>query len=594
MLRAMFAAVRVALGCMRLSTEPTRNDERALELLGAALDAGVRIFDTARSYALDERDLGHNERLVGRALKGRAGLATRVITKCGMRRDGGAWLPDGRARTIVEDANASVEALDGVPIDVLLLHAPDPRVSIATSARALARVKEDGLARAVGVCNVSRKQLEEALAEAPITAVEVALGAYDDLAIRAGVLGFCSERGIELLAHSPLGGPERARRLARDPELARIAARLQVGTIEVFLAYLLAVSPGIVPIAGARRVETASRLACAAKLMLDEEQLAALDARFAALGGLRRPSTVVAGARAQREVVLLMGVPGSGKSRAAQAYTERGYERLNRDLLGGSLKKMARLLDERLAAGAARVVLDNTYVTRASRYDIVRVASAHGAKVRCVHLQTPLAEAQINVILRMLERFGRVIGPEEIAALGRTDAAALAPHAVFRMQRELEPPASDEGFATIESVPFVRQEQKGVVSGIFVALAALGAAAAAGDALIALLHEMPRTSPVLVYAWQPDAAPTFLQALCTSLEDAGKTAGYRIELACCSHAGGRPICWCRPPLPGLLLSFAHRHRIDLTTSTLIGASATDGNMARALGMSFRDIRMLPP
>ncbi|HTU57022.1 MAG TPA: aldo/keto reductase, partial [Polyangiales bacterium] len=132
---------------MRLSTEASRDEARALEVIGAAIDAGVEVFDTARSYALDERDLGHNERLLARALTSRPAVAARVITKCGMRRDGGAWMPDGRARAIEEDATASVEALAGVPIDVLLLHAPDPRVSFATSVRSLARVHADGMAR---------------------------------------------------------------------------------------------------------------------------------------------------------------------------------------------------------------------------------------------------------------------------------------------------------------------------------------------------------------------------------------------------------------------------------------------------------------
>lgn len=574
---------------MRLSTESTRDDKRALDTLEAALDAGVRIFDTARSYALDERDLGHNEKLVARALKSRTGVATRVFTKCGMRRDGGIWLPDGRARTILEDAMASVEALDGVPIDVLLLHTPDPRVSIGTSARALARVQEAGLARSVGVSNVSRKQLEEAVGEAPITAVEVALGAYDDLAIRSGVVGFCLERGIEILAHSPLGGPERARRLARDPELARIAASLQSSPIEVFLAYLLAVRSEIVPIVGARRVETVDSIARAAKLELHADQLAALDARFSSLGRTRCPPLAVPVASGDAEVVLVMGVPGSGKSRAAHAYVERGYERLNRDLEGGTLKKIARLLDERLTAGAARLVLDNTYVTRASRYEIVRVASAHAAEVHCVHIETPLADAQINIILRMLERFGRVLEPEELGKLARTDAAALAPHAVFRMQREVEPPAVDEGFAKIERVPFVRQQPESGVAGTCIALAALGGAAAVSDALIPLLRETPEASPVLVYAWQPDAAPAWLQTLRESVENAGAAMGRSVDVAVCSHPGGRPICWCRPPLPGMLLTFAHRHRIDLRVSTLVGASTTDGAMARALDMSFRSV-----
>jgi aryl-alcohol dehydrogenase-like predicted oxidoreductase len=115
-----------------------------------------------------------------------------------MRRDGRAWIPDGRAKRILDDVAASVEALGGVPIDVLLLHAPDPQVPLATAGRALARAHDDGFVRAVGVSNVSRKQLEELAARAPISAVEVALGAYDDLAIRSGVVSYCLERGISI------------------------------------------------------------------------------------------------------------------------------------------------------------------------------------------------------------------------------------------------------------------------------------------------------------------------------------------------------------------------------------------------------------
>jgi aryl-alcohol dehydrogenase-like predicted oxidoreductase len=574
---------------MRLSTESTRNEQRALDTLAAALDAGITVFDTARSYAIDERDLGHNEQLVGRALEARPSAVARVITKCGMRREGGAWIPDGRAGSILEDARASVEVLSGVPIDVLLLHAPDPRVSMATSARALARVKEEGLARSVGVSNVSRKQLEQALGEAPITAVEVALGAYDDVAIRGGLVGYCAARGIEVLAHSPLGGPERARRLARDPELTKIAASLGASAIEVFLAYLLAVSSKVVPIVGARRAETVGSIARAARLELDGDQLAALDARFSTLGRMRRPPPAPPVARGNAEVVLVMGVPGSGKSRAAEAYVARGYERLNRDTEGGTLRKIARLLEERLAAGAERVVLDNTYVTRASRYDVVRVGSMHGAMVRCVHLETPLADAQINVVLRMLRIFGRVLDPEELSKLARTDPASLAPHAVFRMTRELELPSPDEGFGDIERVTFVREHPEGGAPGTAVALAALGGEGSAGDRLGALLRETPEASPSLVYAWQPGAAAEWVEKLRASVEAAGAATGRTVEVAVCPHPGGRPICWCRPPLPAMVLAFAHRHRLDLRLSKLVGASTTDRAMARALGMILVDV-----
>jgi aryl-alcohol dehydrogenase-like predicted oxidoreductase len=577
---------------MRLSTEATRDEQAALATLSTALDAGIAIFDTARAYGIDERDAGHNERLLARALRERPDAAVRVVTKCGMRRDGAVWVPDGRARSILEDAAASVDALSGIPIDVLLLHAPDPRVPIATSARALARAKEEGLARRVGVSNVSRKQLESAAAEAPIAAVQVALGAYDDLPVRSGVVAYCLAKGIEVLAHAPLGGPNRARGLARDRVLLSIAERVGAGALDVFLAYLLSVRSEIVPVVGARRPETIGGLARAATLELDDDARAALDARFRSLGETRRPAPAVRREPNRAEVVLVMGVPGSGKSRAAEAFVARGYERLNRDQEGGTLRKIARLLDERLAAGAKRVVLDNTYVTRASRYDVVRIASARGATVRCLHLETPLAEAQINVIIRMLGRFGRVLDPEELDKRARKDPVALPPHAVFRMTRELEVPSADEGFQEIENVQFVREYAKGGQAGTAVALEALASesGSAFGDALVERLRVTPEASPLLVFAWKPDAETEWVESLCAAARAAGAATGHTIEIAVCRHPGGRPICWCRPPLPAMLLAFAHRHWIDLRISTLIGASATDLAMARALGMKWSEAR----
>jgi len=130
---------RIGLGCMRLSTERDRDENAAIATIHAALDSGITIFDTARAYALDDTELGHNERLLARALASHpAGARARVVTKCGMARPGGAWRADGRARAIVADCEESLRGLGGKPIDLLLLHAPDPRVPFATSVRALA------------------------------------------------------------------------------------------------------------------------------------------------------------------------------------------------------------------------------------------------------------------------------------------------------------------------------------------------------------------------------------------------------------------------------------------------------------------------
>ncbi len=381
---------------MRLSTDETRDEQLALETIAAAAEAGVTVFDTARAYGHGPAELGHNERLLARALRaGDADATARIVTKGGMTREAGGWVPDGRAKAIRADCEASLTALDGLPIDVYLIHAPDPRTPWRTSVRALARLVEEGLVRRVGLSNVSRHQLDEALELTPVAAVEVALSVQDERALRGGVVERCDERGIALIAHSPLGGPRRAGGLARVPGLAELAERRGVSPAELALGWLLGLSPVVLAIPGARRPEAARAAASAAALELDPAELAAI-------GGAPKARSAPPRARLSGEVVVVMGIPGAGKSRIAERLAAQGYLRLNRDERGGSLRELAGALDSELTAGRRRLVLDNTYLTRADRSYVVEAAARHGLEARCVWLDTPLAQAQVNLVERLL------------------------------------------------------------------------------------------------------------------------------------------------------------------------------------------------
>jgi len=534
--------LRIGLGCMRLPDE-----ESALATIAAALDAGVTVFDTARAYE-------GNESLLARALRG---TGARVATKGGMARAGGGWIPDGRARSIRADCEASLAALDGLPIDLYLLHAPDSRVPWKTSVRALARLVDDGLVARVGVCNVNRTQLDEALEHAPVAAVQVALSRLDDSALRGGIVDRCDEAGLTLVAHTPLGGVRRAPRLARDPVLGEIARDHDATAAEVALAWLLTLAPDVVAIPGARRPETARSAASAASLELTADERERL-------GG--RPQ-VARRTRRSGDVVLVMGIPGAGKSRVAGELVERGYLRLNRDERGGTLRQLGAALDEALAAGAGELVLDNTYLSRASRNDVVAVTAKHGVRVRCVWLDTPLAQAQVNLVERLLDRFDRLLSPPELKDAARREPGVLTPTQQMRALRELEPPTGDEGFASVERVPFVRSPGEGRV-GVFVA----------GGALDRYVPDV--AAPHLVFDWRPDGSTGNLAAAAAALPAA--------EAAVCARPGGPPACWCRPPLPGLVLDFARRHVVDPARSLLVGTTSAHRTLASTLGARYED------
>jgi aryl-alcohol dehydrogenase-like predicted oxidoreductase/predicted kinase len=505
--------VRMALGCMRAFTNMD-DPERGAEAIRAALDAGITILDTARAY-------GDSERVVGRVVRER-GVAARVVTKGGMLRDGKKWEPDGRGRTLLADCEASLAALDGTPIDTYLVHAPDSRVAWGTTVRALAKIADEKLAAHVGVCNVSRRQLDEALDLAPIAVVQVDL----DQAVRGGVAARCFERGIAVMIHSPFGGPKRAPGVARDARVASIAERHGVTPHAAALAMLLDLHPYIVPVAGATRPETVRDCLRALTIHVEHE-----DAETSATGA---------------EVVLIMGLQGSGKSTRVEEWALRGYERLNRDARGGTLRGLHMALGELLARGARKVVLDNTYTTRASRYDAITTARAHGASVHGVWIEASVEDAQVNVIERMLAAHGRLLEPREMARL--RDPSALPPTALLRMVRELERPERDEGFTTLDTVAFTRTPSTRSGSTRFVA------------------HDARPGPNDITFAWQRDA------------------------MLVCKHEGGPPSCWCRPPYPGLLLAYARAHDIDLARSEVVGTSPAHAKMAAAVGASYSQRR----
>lgn len=272
-----------------------------------------------------------------------------------------------------------------------------------------------------------------------------------------------------------------------------------------------------------------------------------------------------------------MGIPGAGKSRIAEEYAGRGYVRLNRDARGGGLRELAETLEAELSSGARRVVLDNTYLSRATRSYVIDAASRHGIPTHCVWLNTPLAQAQVNLVGRLLERFGTLPTPDELRRLGRTTHGVLTPTSQMRAFRELEPPAVDEGFASVEVRPFVRTTRSGRRSGVFVAAAALrgpgweDALGGGGD------------DPHLVFDWSPDGAADTLDPCVARL--AAAVSGP-VESALCPHAAGPPRCWCRPPLPGLVLAFARANQIEPSRSLLVGSAPAHRTLATALGARY--------
>ncbi len=571
----------IGLGCMRLSTARDRDDERSRATLRGAIERGVTWLDTAPSYGQGESDAHHSERLVGSVLKelGEAGDRVRVSTKAGIVRVGERWVPDGRRKTLRASCEASFRALDR-PIDVLFLHAPDPATPLATSARALRDLVDDRSVLSAGLSNVSLPALESVFDILDVRAVQIALNPFELAPLRTGLVAKCAARGIRVFAHSPLGGRRRAPRLARDAMLARLADTHGVTPATVVLAWLYHL--GVVPLPGATRIETAALAARARSITLGPNEIEAIETSFL---GSRARTQVVTSTENVPEIVLVTGIQAAGKSTHVERFVERGYERWNRDERGSSMRALHEELDARLAHGGRRFVVDNTYPTRAARAEAIAIAQRHGAIVRLLLLDTPFEVAAVHAVERMLEHLGRLPTPEDLRAYGSKHVGTFGPHALFRYRRDYEPAALDEGFASIERVPYERfRDPLRVRSGaVFAAELALYAEGSNEHASLRRLLDPTRVDAALAFAFS-DASR--LPAIEVAVARLAEATGVAIDVAVCLHGGGPPVCWCRPPLPGTVVPWIRARLIDVAKSTLLGRAAPHRALARGVGMRY--------
>jgi hypothetical protein len=146
----------------------------------------------------------------------------------------------------------------------------------------------------------------------------------------------------------------------------------------------------------------------------------------------------------------------------------------------------------------------------------------------------------------------------------------------MRALRELEPPSPDEGWAAVERVEFARASRPDAAGGgVFVAAAAVGAPG--------LLEQGDPEAPHLVFDWSGGGDPDRLERAVAIV--AREVAGP-VEGALCPHPAGPPVCWCRPPLPGLPLAFARGHNLDAARSVVIGSGPAHRTLATALGARY--------
>lgn len=269
----------IGFGGMPLSIDGRPDEGTAFRTIHAVLDGGATLIDTADVYCRDETDIGHNERLFAKALAAWPGDKSDVVvaTKGGLTRHGGGWQRNAHPTHLRAACDRSLKALGVDRIDLHQLHAPDPAIPFLESVGVLGELQRAGKIKWIGLSNVSVEEIQEAMNVVTVVTVQNRLNPFFREAISDGVVRFCEREDIGFLAYSPVGGGRLNRKLPKHPVLEPIARRHGVSAHAVVIAWVLAQGETVIPIPAARTTEHALDSLGAAGVVLDAEELSAID-----------------------------------------------------------------------------------------------------------------------------------------------------------------------------------------------------------------------------------------------------------------------------------------------------------------------------
>jgi pyridoxine 4-dehydrogenase len=271
---------RMGFGAMRITGpgiwgEP-KDPAEARRVLRRALELGVNFIDTADAYGPEV-----SERLIAETLSPYPrGLV--IATKGGLTRPGaGQWVPDGHPGHLREACEGSLRRLKLARIDLYQFHHIDADVPLEDSLGELARLRQEGKIRHIGVSNFNAAELARARRIVPVVSVQ---NRYN-LADRGSedVLDICTRDGLAFIPWAPLASGA-TRKLeggaGRESEpgkaLEQVAAAHRVSVMQVAIAWLLARSPAVLPIPGTSSVAHLEEDVAAAGLKLRPAELKVL------------------------------------------------------------------------------------------------------------------------------------------------------------------------------------------------------------------------------------------------------------------------------------------------------------------------------
>ena len=294
------------------------------------------------------------------------------------------------------------------------------------------------------------------------------------------------------------------------------------------------------------------------------------------------------------DVSMIVGFPAAGKSSLADEYRKKNYVILNRDSAGGKVIDLVAQMHSILSNGD-NVLLDNTFPTIESRKPFIECANEFNTKITCDWITTSIEDAQFNACMRMMDKVGKIMTPEEMKASKSPNL--FPPVVLFKYKKEFQKPTTDEGFGVIIKREFNRsfpkewtnkavlldydgtlrdtisgakwpQDPKDVIT-LPNREEVLKSYAAQGYMLLGVSNQSG------IAKGTPDEAGAI-----ACFERTNELLDLDIEVSYCPHRVPPINCYCRKPMPGMAVELFHKYKLDPRKCIMVGDMTSDKTFAQ--------------
>lgn len=310
-------------------------------------------------------------------------------------------------------------------------------------------------------------------------------------------------------------------------------------------------------------------------------------------------------------VTLVCGFPASGKtSLVLDSPVYKGWERLNRDLVGGKVNDLLPKLEGLLRGSKKNVIIDNLFLTAEDRKPFIELTTKMGSDVACTWVSTSAEDCQVNACRRLINKWGRVLNPDDFKNKKYKDPNTFPPAPLFKAKKVFEKPTTGEGFSKIDKIPFnrvwgpkyknkalildydgtLRETIGGPLPGIFpvepehlrvlpnrtkvlkqflkMGFRLLGASNQSGIAKGTLTHEQARAC----------------------FDHTNKLLGVDIEYMYDASRVPPITSWSRKPMPGMGVTFIEKYKLNPSECIMVGDMTSDKTFASRCGFQYVDAK----